>query len=65
MAPGPCSATDCCDFMAHIIRSRHTASAVIVVLMLSSLKMDSLDYGFPDKLITQNLQLIESLGFTS
>jgi hypothetical protein len=27
--------------------------------------MDSLDHGFPDKLVTQNSQLIESLGLTS
>src|SRR5262249_7283617 len=46
-APGPCSATDCCDFVAHNIRSRPTASAVIVVLMLSSVELGSLDHGSP------------------
>src|SRR5262249_12063010 len=42
--PGACSATACGVFVTHIIRSRLVASAVIVVLMLSSLEFQ---WSFP------------------
>src|SRR6185369_10694759 len=39
-------AAGCCACMVPIIRNRTAASAVIVVLILSSIEVDSLEHGF-------------------